>query len=349
VSGASHKLQLEFLSYIQRLLDEGGFVATYKYALLMALADLSVEIGDNSGAALPLTTKKIAAKFVRYYWPQARPYAAKGGNTTARLLLQNTGSQAAIVNRVRDAQAKSSGGSYDALDATIKNRLINRVRNIVEEMPLWRLQKIGNESVDFLYENAGRGSEINLRPGIAFCFRRFHGLVRNLAENAWVRFIRERPRNRDLLGDALELQTFLFGHARASLDKYVDILRELQSGKCFYCYGKLRDREVDHFIPWSRYPIDLAHNFVLACSPCNNNKRDILAFVPHLENWVRRNDDYGANLAGYLAPEYMSQDPAEALQIARWAYGQAENAGANVWVRKKTVVPLGSEWHCLLA
>ena len=34
---------LEFLRKIQRLLSEGEFVATYKFALLQALADLSVE------------------------------------------------------------------------------------------------------------------------------------------------------------------------------------------------------------------------------------------------------------------------------------------------------------------
>ncbi len=43
---------------------------------------------------------------------------------------------------------------------------------------------------------------------------------------------------------------------------------------------------VDHFIPWSRYPVDLAHNFVLAHQTCNNNKSDRLAGTEHLERWV---------------------------------------------------------------
>jgi hypothetical protein len=34
---------LDFLRKIQRLLSEGEFVATYKFALLQALADLSME------------------------------------------------------------------------------------------------------------------------------------------------------------------------------------------------------------------------------------------------------------------------------------------------------------------
>jgi hypothetical protein len=34
---------------------------------------------------------------------------------------------------------------------------------------------------------------------------------------------------------------------------------------------------VDHFIPWSRYPADLGHNFVLAHDRCINAKSDYLA------------------------------------------------------------------------
>jgi hypothetical protein len=41
--------QIKFIVNIQRLLDEGAFVASYKYALLLALADLAVEYGDESG------------------------------------------------------------------------------------------------------------------------------------------------------------------------------------------------------------------------------------------------------------------------------------------------------------
>jgi hypothetical protein len=35
--------ELEFLTKLQRILNEGLFVASYKYALLLALAELSVE------------------------------------------------------------------------------------------------------------------------------------------------------------------------------------------------------------------------------------------------------------------------------------------------------------------
>ena len=40
--------QIAFLTKVQRILSEGQFTATYKYALLLALADLAVEVGDDS-------------------------------------------------------------------------------------------------------------------------------------------------------------------------------------------------------------------------------------------------------------------------------------------------------------
>lgn len=62
--------QVQFLRNIQRLLAEGSFVASYKFALLQALADLAVLKGEDSGAPLDLYTKDIAAKFVELYWRQ---------------------------------------------------------------------------------------------------------------------------------------------------------------------------------------------------------------------------------------------------------------------------------------
>ena len=52
--------QVKFLANIQRLLAEGSFVTTYKHALLLALADLSVEIGNDTGTALAVPLFKIA-------------------------------------------------------------------------------------------------------------------------------------------------------------------------------------------------------------------------------------------------------------------------------------------------
>ena len=69
--------QVKFLVNIQRLLAEGLFVATYKYALLMALADIAVEKGRDDSSELEISTRLIAEKFIVYYWRQCSP--ADGG------------------------------------------------------------------------------------------------------------------------------------------------------------------------------------------------------------------------------------------------------------------------------
>jgi hypothetical protein len=57
--------QIRFLVQIQRLLNEGLFVATYKFALLQSLADIAIEQGDDSEASLAVSTDAIAEKFIR--------------------------------------------------------------------------------------------------------------------------------------------------------------------------------------------------------------------------------------------------------------------------------------------
>lgn len=59
--------QIQFLVNVQRLPDEGLFEASYKFALLLSLADVSIDKGDDSGEALTLSSHEIAEKVIRYY------------------------------------------------------------------------------------------------------------------------------------------------------------------------------------------------------------------------------------------------------------------------------------------
>jgi len=98
--------QVEFLVKLQQLLAEGQFTASYKFALLLALADLSVELGDDSGGPLRVAVDRIAEKFIGYYWRQAAPYVPMEAKDTATVLQQNTGRQAEIVSILDQARAR---------------------------------------------------------------------------------------------------------------------------------------------------------------------------------------------------------------------------------------------------
>jgi hypothetical protein len=69
--------QLAFLSTLQRLFAEGDFTARYKYALLIAMSDLAVEVGRDDDSSLRLTDQTLARKFVELYW-QTRNLAKTG-------------------------------------------------------------------------------------------------------------------------------------------------------------------------------------------------------------------------------------------------------------------------------
>src|SRR5450755_4007405 len=103
--------QVQFLRNVQRLLAEGLFVASYKFALVHALADLAVLKGDDTGAPLEIETKDIAAKFVEMYWRQSRPFQV-GGEATGLVLQQNTGRQAAIISHIVQTQRECGGSLF---------------------------------------------------------------------------------------------------------------------------------------------------------------------------------------------------------------------------------------------
>lgn len=342
--------QVLFLRNIQRLLAEGQFVASYKFALIHSLADLAVLKGDDTGSPLDLDTKDIASKFIDLYWRQARPFQI-GQEASGLVLQQNTGGQAEIVSKIVAVQQKYDSSLFRLKQATPHrwSQLVNKVDRVVCEMPLWKLQTVGEERLSFLYDNLDTGTHITLKSGVAYCFRAFYELIRDLIEGAWVRFVQKL--NANSLGNSTDLGTFLFGQERANLDIYRPILMDVQHGTCLYCQKPLSTlSQVDHFIPWSRFPADLGHNFVLAHDKCNNAKSDYVAAERHLAAWSERNQEHQEELRTRLLEAGLPSDWPGSIQIARWVYEQTEKANGQVWVMKSVFQHLGPSWRqCLSA
>ena len=73
---------------------------------------------------------------------------------------------------------------------------------------------------------------------------------------------------------------------------YAERFYDLQDKRCFYSGKKLdgpKSGEVDHFIPWARYPFDSPFNLVLASRAENNKKSDQLASPEARARWLARN------------------------------------------------------------
>jgi len=336
--------QVRFLRNIQRLLAEGIFTASYKFALLHALADLAVEKGDDSGAPLDLAAKEIGAKFVELYWRQCKPFQGV-------VLQQNTDRQAEVIGHILKVQPHYGESLFrlKQLDSREWSRLVSKVGGVVRKMPLWRLQTVGQERLEFLYDNLDCGTTITLKAGVAYCLRAFHELLLDLIRGAWVRWIQKYNANN--LNNVTDLASFLFGQERANLDAYRPILMDVQHGECLYCHKPLpRQSQVDHFVPWARYPADLGHNFVLAHQGCNHAESDYLAAEDHLAAWSERNRANQEELCDRLREAALPCDWAASIRIAQWAYEQTEKANGQVWVMEKVLQHLGPTWRgCLSA
>ena len=339
--------QVQFLFNVQRLISDGSFVATYKFALLLALADLAVERGDDTTESLPLDTRDLAEKFVDLYWRQSPPWIPDRSGVTR--LAQATGQEAEVLTRVAAAHEQFQG-SLPRLrrDKAAWGRLLRSVARTIKVMPLWKLQTIGPDKLHFLYPNVGKGDRIQLHGEAVYCLRRFRDLIGDMAETAWVRFVRRLPRNHALLGEGPDLREFLFGSDRSALRAVRGLLQDFQANLCFYCADAIRGEPVvDHFIPWTRYPLDLGHNFVLADARCNAGKLDRLAAFDHLERWCARNErpDWTAALEARVLPH----DARRTNRVAGWAYAQAERGGATVWQRGRDgLIDLDPRWRAVL-
>lgn len=308
--------EVVFLEQLQRLLAEGDFSSTYKFAVLIALSELAVETySPVTGYRDTVTTDELARRVLGVYWPQVRPIAPAIGDR-AVVLKQNSGQQANILTVLTELVGRVGPIPADALPQRVPDAHEDAIRRIewkLVEMPLPRLQRLPSGHDRFLYDIAwdvadveprgGRlkreveryqrgqvsdfDNRIRFRPRVAATLARLHGLVRQLVEARWL--LEVRKLNRLFLRDP-DLHQHLFGTERVALARVRGPLREHQGDRCFYCDAKLRDAPVavDHFLPWARYPDDRIENLVVADARCNGSKGHHLPSTAHVDRWLPR-------------------------------------------------------------
>lgn len=345
--GPTAEEQVAFLGKIERLLAEGQFVATYKYALLIAVANLAVKHGSDDGSELDLPIRAIAEEFIELYWRQAAPYGSAVADDSYNTLRQNAGRQASIFSIVEKLR-QSYGSLTRAKQSPKWATTVTKTARLVTGMPLWRLQRLRSEVLDFLYARSPETGSIRLKPGVAANLRRFHGITVRLAQSEWMHFIQSLPGNSQLLGPTSDLSQFLFGADRSALLRMAAPLADVQKGRCLYCQGRVETGEIDHFVPWSRYPRDLAHNLVLAHKECNRHKRDLLAAEEHLDRWLSRNQAHDAAIGEAARGANIIVDLSGTVRVAGWAYAHSANLHAATWLRDEEVEPLSGRWASLL-
>ena len=356
---------------ILALLDEGRFTATYKFAVLLAMIDLCLEESDRLGQAPDtLYTRQLARKVLEVYWPHTVPYSA---GSDAAVLTQNAGRDGAQARIVTDIvefrEAAAPEPSFQLLRARLEapdafERLVREVEWTLIHMPLPRLQQFGHGYDAFLYDIAwdrdqprtpvtayqkGQPSDfdnrIQLKPGVGEYLVLLNGLLRPFIHREWaaqVARINELEESR--------LEEFLFGTARIPLASVRPGLLEIQDRRCFYCgdrvgQGDRKGPEVDHFIPWARYPNNAIENLVVAHEGCNGRKRDFLAAAVHVEHWRSRNDSdssTGSDIVALADDIRWESDPEKSLGVTRSIYLNLPT-DVPLWLRTDEFVELDRE------
>jgi 5-methylcytosine-specific restriction endonuclease McrA len=321
---------IRFAEKIIEILDEGRFVATYKFAVLLALMDLCFEKNVSSGMAPDsLTTRQLAEKIIEIYWLHTVDY-----HSILAVLRQNTNGQAEIpaaILRFRRENVFDPGISlHRARIAAARDyeRLVRSVEWTLIEMPLPRLQTVGLSRDPFIYEinwnenvryRDVRGNFDNLirfKPGAGECFIQLNGLLRPFIQKKWASMVARINKLQEN-----QLEDFLFGVERISSARIRGGLWEIQGKTCFYCADRIPEPirgEVDHFLPWSRYPDNGIENLVVAHKRCNSEKRDFLAATDHVERWKSR----------FALPAGMSSDLSTLSDSVGWERDPGKTLGA---------------------
>ena len=321
--------QLDFLTKIQRLFNESDFSSTYKYALLISLADLAIELGKDDKSELELTNIQIAERFIELYWQQTTPYKTSKANSDG-ILYQNNGSQASIIKLISEfRQVNNCNSSQAAKHSKSYKKLATAVASIIAKQPINYIQNVGGGTLPFLFER--NANSVTLKSGVSYCLRRFQPLIQQLARSRWTDFIKKNAKNAPILGVKDDLGSFLFETSRKTLAQVCESLKGLYGNKCFYCNKSTAKLEVDHFIPFSLYPRDLMHNFVLACPTCNRSKSDSLAAKIHLDKWTKfaTENSEAIHKIGEKAGIPTIEDAS--LKIASWAYQASSIANGCLW------------------
>jgi hypothetical protein len=342
---------------ILALLDQGNFTATYKYAVLLGLLDLSLEQTARDGnAPAVLTTQQLAAKVTELYWPHSVPYRGE------HVLKQNGGrrdSQAEILTairrfRERHAPDPSAPLSRARCGAPVRfESLLRHVEWILIAMPLPRLQVVGKAADPFLYgvawgldirrervsayqrgDQSAFDNRIRFQPDVGEHLVRLNGLLRPLIQQQWTKMVAQLNQ---LEGNRLE--AFLFGVERVPLEPVRAALQDLQGNICFYCgcgigHGPASRPHVDHFVPWARYPNNAVENLVVAHERCNADKRDFLAAASHVCRWRDRMTRQATALERIAARAQWAHHPHETDNVARALYFHLP-IGAPLWVRQR--------------
>jgi 5-methylcytosine-specific restriction endonuclease McrA len=226
-------------------------------------------------------------------------------------------------------------------------RTLDEIERTFARYPIRLLQVVNGQPLPFLFDinwdervslrslhNDG-GGLVRFRPGASDALLRLGPLIRPLIETHWARMVASINRI-DLQEE--RLRAHLFGTLRQAFPPPLRRdLAALHQGRCFYCDRALGNRfDLDHVVPWTRFPNDAIENLVPADPKCNNDKRDTLPAIIHVSRWAKQIEANGPDLNEIAQSTNWLTDPSHTLAIARSTYRHLA-FGTPVWLERGRV------------
>ena len=238
------------------------------------------------------------------------------------------------MNRIVELRQNYSSLGLLRRDSAVWLRLLKDVVKTVKDMPVRKLQNLNSQNFEFLYRLEQSKQQLILLPQVMFCLRQFSEIIEELCQKRWIDHIRKNSTNASILNKLPNLEEFMFEPSRNQLNAVANVLVELQDCKCFYCNKPMKKGSyaVDHFIPWSMYPSDTGHNFVLADSNCNSKKSNFLASDDFLHKWQERNEAQDLIIVDRISVLGFLTDKERSHKVAEWAYAQGKENNYLMWM-----------------
>lgn len=338
---------LELAKAVMDLLNKGRRTATYKLAALSALIDYCDQRVDPATLTGPVEVSidGLAEVMMGIYWRQVERL------DNDKPLLQAS-KKAAILDEVRSLRDVADVGhrrpcpsleaAKNRVGSVVYDRSVRRVRLVLVQEPLSRLQRIGtgprNVAGTCLYddswmEGAGQGAidkhggVFTLYPGVAAGLVETQLLLRPVIQHLWIEKVWRS--NQEMSKLVKNIEEHLFGRPRLPLGSVGKRLKKSFRPECFYCRTALETGgHIDHVLPWSTTKIDGVANLVLSCEPCNTSKSDNLPAIEHVTRALQRPL---AELERIADAEESETDYEKMRRAASNRYRRASANHADVW------------------
>lgn len=299
---------------------------SYKFCFIKSILENTFNV-DNEGY---LSFDDIYEKFTEIYWYLTVRYRIKQGNKS---MYQN--GKKPSVERVFDEffekyPALTPEMSFEAVNDEIRHKMIKEVKKRCKRNVIGAIYG----DTDGTFYSFHLSKEIlKFHPDVLAFVKKYEYILLKLNHYEWIKFLEKVNKEEDSYALARKLD---YATKRSNLKVYRNLLYDtFQRHHCFYCGKKLkRAIDVDHFIPWYFTRINKLWNFALACSKCNNSKRDRLADVYYVNKILEQNSYIisRSNSINVVKKEFKTYEPKKIIEMYRCAVFNGFDYG---WMPKK--------------